>query len=124
MTRALALAVLLAALPSPARAAPARHGVAAQHRTLDRVARVRGMSAAGVLFASPIDPIGAIVCVTSARHPGPICGRVVDTAQPRHRAWQIRTGRIVEVQPAVARLLCRDPSGPPRQCAVTTWREP
>jgi hypothetical protein len=76
------------------------------------------MDPSGVLFASPIAPIGARLCVSSARHPEQICGVVVDVPQPRHRQWQIDTGRIIEVQPQLAGRLCEDPAGPPRSCPV------
>lgn len=116
----LALAGLL--LASVEHADAARAGYAAQHRSLARVARVRGMDASGVLFASPIAPIGARLCVSSPRHPDRICGAVVDGPQPAHREWQLRTGRIIEVQPEIARLLCTDPTGPPRSCPVNVTR--
>lgn len=118
----LSLAFLLASLlAQPASAA--HTGFAATHRSLEKVARIRGMDSSGVLFASPIAPLGTRLCVSSKRHPEPMCGTVTDIPQPRHRAWQIRTGRIVEVQPAVARLLCADPAGLPRQCPVSVTIE-
>ena len=122
MTR-MACALLLVALSvQPIHAAPMR-GLAAQHRTLARVAQKRGMDSSGVLFASPIAPLGSRLCVSSQRAPEPTCGRVVDICQPEHCAWQVRTGRIIEVDPAVARRLCRDASGPPRDCPIKLWRE-
>lgn len=120
MTRLLC-AALLVSLLQPAQAA--QTGVAAQHRSLARVARVRGLDDRGVLFASPIAPLGARLCVSSARLPTPLCGQVVDIPRPEHRQWQIETGRIIEVQPEVARRLCRDASGPPSGCPVRVWRE-
>lgn len=119
MTRLL-LAFLLASLLQPVSAA--QTGFAAQHRSLSRVARVRGMDARGVLFASPIAPLGSRLCVSSRRAPEPICGVVVDTCQPEHCTWQLETGRIIEVQPEVARRLCADPAGPPRDCPIVLWR--
>lgn len=118
MTR-LALAFLLAALQLQPASAATTAGYAARHTKLERVARLRGMDDQGVLFASPIAPLGTRLCVTSQKATTWLCGRVVDVPKPEHRAWQIRTGRIVEVQPAVARLLCSDPTGPPRDCPVT-----
>lgn len=81
------------------------------------------MDASGVLFASPIAPLGSRLCVSSRRAPEPICGTVVDICQPEHCTWQRETGRIVEVQPEVARRLCRDATGPPRDCPIVLWRE-
>lgn len=118
MTRLLLSALLVSLLVEPASATPI-HGVAARHTKLERVAHLRGMSASGVLFASPLVPLGTRLCVTSRRVTRPICGVVVDVPQPRHRAWQLETGRIIEVQPAVARRLCLDDTGPPRDCPVT-----
>lgn len=120
MTRALLLAALILTPQAPAHASVQR-GFAARHRTLERVAHIRNMDSRGVLFASPIAPLGARLCVTSRRVKQPICGTVTDVPQPQHRAWQIRTGRILEVQPAVARVLCQDPSGPPSMCPVRVW---
>jgi hypothetical protein len=122
MRTRLMLVCALLCLPQPAQATT-HHGIAAQHRSLERVARVRGMDAGSILFASPIAPIGARLCVSSAVMPEPVCGTVVDEPQPHHRQWQIDTGRIIEVQPDVARRLCRDASGPPRDCPVRVWRE-
>jgi hypothetical protein len=116
----LLLVALLAGLLHPAQAA--QTGFAARHSSLARVARVRGLDPRGVLFASPIASIGTRLCVSSARHPEQICGTVVDGPKPEHRAWQIETGRIIEVQPEVARRLCRDASGPPRDCPVSVTR--
>jgi hypothetical protein len=99
--------------------ATTHHGIAAQHRLLERVARLRGLSDQGILFASPIAPIGARLCVSSAVMPDPVCGTTVDTCQPRHCQWQVRTGRIIEVDPQLAGRLCVDPTGPPRSCPVT-----
>lgn len=120
MTRLLAACLLAGLQIQPAHAA--QSGFAAQHRSLARVARVRGMETTGVLFASPLAPLGARLCVSSQRAPEGVCGTVVDTARPEHRDWQIRMGRIVEVDPAVARLLCRDASGPPSGCPVLVTR--
>ena len=114
----LVLFVLLLTLAvQPASAAP-MHGVAATHTKLERVARIRHMDATGVLFASPLAPLGTRLCVSSRQVSRPICGKVVDIPQAQHRAWQIETGRIIEVQPAIARLLCVDPTGLPSQCPV------
>lgn len=115
MSRLLLIALLTATL-QPARSH--QTGFAAQHRYLERVARHRGLEASGVLFASPIAPIGSRLCVSSRRLPDGICGLVVDGPRPEHRRWQIETGRIIEVQPEIARRLCRDASGPPRDCPV------
>lgn len=114
---------LLLLLFHPAPARQEWQGYAAQHRSLERVARVRGMDASGVLFASPIAPVGSRLCVSSVRVPHGICGTVVDGPRPEHRDWQIRTGRIIEVQPSIARHLCRDASGPPRDCPVEVRRD-
>jgi hypothetical protein len=122
MRTRLMLVCALLCLPQPAQATT-HHGIAAQHRSLERVATVRGMDPAGHLFASPLAPIGARLCVSSAVMPEQICGTTVDTCQPRHCQWQIDTGRIIEVQPAVAKLLCADPTGLPSQCPVKVWRE-
>lgn len=112
------LILSLVLLPAPR----VHHGVAAQHRSLERVARIRKMPDTGVLFASPLYPVGTRVCVTSRRMKQPTCGIVVDGPMPEHRAWQLRTKRIVEVQPEVAKKLCQDPSGPPSMCKISLWR--
>jgi hypothetical protein len=104
--------------------APQGHtGYAAQHTKLARVARARGMDPTGHLFASPLAPLGARLCVSSAVMPDPVCGRIVDIPQPHHRKWQLREGRIIEVDPQLAGRLCEDPAGPPRSCPVTLWRK-
>jgi len=115
--------ILASVLALPFQPARQYHGLAAQHRSLARVATLRGMDATGILFASPIVPIGTTICLNSRRMPGPVCGVAVDTCQPRHCAWQVRTKRIVEVQPDLARRLCDDPTGLPKMCPVKVWRE-
>jgi len=115
--------ILASVLALPFQPARQYHGLAAQHRSLARVATLRGMDATGILFASPIVPIGTTICLNSRRMPVATCGVVVDTCMPEHCAWQVRTKRIVEVQPDLARRLCDDPDGPPRDCPVTIWRD-
>ena len=123
MAKLLLAATLAAILPAIPAKADVVHGLAARHTKLERVARIRGMDPTGILFASPLAPIGTLLCVSSRRMPEPVCGRVVDICHPDHCAWQLRTGRIVEVQPHIARLLCVDPTGPPRDCPIVLWRE-
>jgi hypothetical protein len=120
MTR-LVLCLMLVCVVHPAQSA--QTGFASQHRSLSRVARVRHMNPTGVLFASPLAAIGERLCVSSVKHPEQICGVVVDVPQPEHRQWQIETGRIIEVQLAIARRLCVDPTGLPSMCPVRVWRE-
>ncbi len=118
--KALALGTLIM-IAAPIVAAP-RQGYAARHNSLERVARTRGMPAVGYLFASPLYPIGARVCVAARRVRQALCGTIVDVPQPQHKAWQLRTGRIIEVQPRVALLLCGTARGRPDECPIRLWR--
>ena len=94
-------------------------GLAAQHRSLAAVAAERGMSTKGTLFASPLAPIGARLCVSSEKIPEQVCGTVVDIPLPKHRQWQLDTGRLIEVTPRLAARLCIDPTARPNMCPVT-----
>jgi hypothetical protein len=118
MVRLLIL-VALTMFVQEAQAKPSTHvGFAARHRSLANVATNRGMSSRGVLFASPLAPIGTRLCVSSKRMPTPVCGTVVDVPQPQHRTWQLETRRYIEVSPTLATHLCIDSTGPPRLCPV------
>lgn len=117
-----ALALLLSAMPATS-APRVRSGFAVRHNSLAHVAAVRGMSSRGVLFASPLYPIGTRMCVDSARLAEPICGVVVDVPQPAHHAWQLAERRYVEVSQGIANRLCKDPTGLPSQCPVDVWAE-
>jgi hypothetical protein len=116
------LAALLLSTVAPADGAEQWRGYAVRHGSLARVAAERGMSTRGVLFASPLVPLGTRLCVRSEQAPKPICGVVVDVPQPRHKAWQLRERRYLEVTPALAWRLCEDPTGLPRDCPVTITR--
>lgn len=116
-------AMVLLGTVTPAGGRSEWSGVAARHNSLARVAAERGMDTRGVLFASPIAPLGARLCVSSARAPKPVCGTVVDVPQARHRAWQMRERRYIEVALWLARRLCDDPTGLPSSCPVTIARE-
>lgn len=116
------IATLLFLPASSAGASGHWQGVAARHNSLAHVAALRGMDPRGTLFASPLVPLGTRLCVDSPINAAPICGVVVDVPQPYDRAWQIREGRFIEVQPWIARRLCPDPTGRPRDCPVTITR--
>lgn len=122
MIRLFVALALLVPATSATGAPRVRSGFAVRHNSLARVAAVRGMDSRGVLFASPLYPIGTRMCVKSARITEPICGVVVDVPQPAHYAWQLAERRYVEVSQYVANLLCIDPTGLPSQCPVTVWR--
>lgn len=118
------LAALSLLLPATvAGASPVRHGFAVRHNSLAAVAAERGMDPRGVLFASPLYPLGTRMCVKSDRIKAPICGRVVDVPRPAHHAWQLAERRYVEVSQAIANRLCIDPTGLPGQCPVIVWAE-
>lgn len=120
----LMLAAVLLLLPATVAGASGTYsGFAVRHRSLARVAALRGMDTTGVLFASPLAPLGTRLCVTSDRSPEPTCGTIVDVPQPEDHAWQLANGRIIEVSPAIARRLCKDATGLPSQCPVDVWIE-
>ena len=124
MSRLIAAALLAALTTQPASAE--QTGYAARYRPglMERAAEIHGVRvpAGRELCASPTQPLGTLLTVTS-RISGHVWRCVVsDVAHPRDRAHILRRGIVIELPPAGALHLCASIVDPPRQCPVIVSR--